>query len=439
MKRQKPAAELEGRVRDVTHSGDAAIETAQGIVLARGALPGERVRVALGRRVAGAQRGKVLNVLETSPDRVDPSCPEVERCGGCALMTLAVPAQARWKRERLQRVLSQRGIALEPELIESPQPLGYRARARLSFRAQAGAAARVGYREASSHNVHDVPRCLVLAAPLARGHAQVRELLAPVLHGGGEIALGIGDAEGCVVDISSELPQPPAVYAAAERLAGAEGIAGVALRIGFGKEASAPALWGDPRQRAIGEDGLVLWAPPGAFMQANPGINALLVARVAQLAETAGARVLELYAGHGNLSIALARGAAELRAVEAERDAAEACRQNLLARSLSHARVVCDDAARGAAGKGAVDVVVLDPPRTGAREALPAIVARAPARIVYVSCDLASLRRDLGELALAGYHVDAALAFDMFPQTPHLESVVRLRRVSRAPLARSRD
>jgi 23S rRNA (uracil1939-C5)-methyltransferase len=136
--------------------------------------------------------------------------------------------------------------------------------------------------------------------------------------------------------------------------------------------------------------------------------------------------VLELFAGHGNFSVALAAQASELRAVESDQQAAEACRQNLRERKLGHARVVCDDAARGAQGRTHVDVVVLDPPRTGARAALSAIVARRPKRIVYVSCDGATLRRDLGELAASGYRVDAAAAFDMFPQTSHLEAVVRL-------------
>jgi 23S rRNA (uracil1939-C5)-methyltransferase len=339
-------------------------------------------------------------------------------------MTLALPAQARWKHARLRSLLQQRGFTIEPELIESPRALGYRARARLSFHAARHGRTQIGYRAAASHMISDVERCLVLGDALAAGYAALREQLAAVLQGEGEIALGIGAGERCVIDISSEAPQPPEAYAAAERLAASAAVAGVSLR----SEGGARATWGDARQLGVGADGQPLWAPPGAFMQANPEVNAKLVARVAELAEPAGARVLELYAGHGNLSIALAGPAAELRAVESDRDAAEACRQNLLARSLAHARVVCDDAARGASGKGPVDVVVLDPPRSGAREALPAILTRAPSRIVYVACDLASLRRDLAELQRAGYTVDAAVALDMFPQTTHLESVIRLRR-----------
>jgi 23S rRNA (uracil1939-C5)-methyltransferase len=425
----RPGEPLEGRVRDLTHGGDAVVETERGLVLARGALPGERVRVRLDRRAGGAQRGTLLELLAETPERVVAPCPEVERCGGCPLMTLAQPAQARWKREHLRALLEQRGATIEPDWIESPNPLAYRARARIAFRARSGGAL-LGYRAAASHALVDVASCAVLSPPLAAGYARVREWLAAELSGEGEIAIGLGAEQRCAIELSSATPQTPGLYGAAERLAACPEVAGVAVRIGDGRTAAA-ATWGDPRQLGLGADGLPLWAPPGAFMQANPEVNAELARRVSAFAEPAGARVLELYAGHGNLTVALAREAADLRAIESERDAADACRENLRARGFDHARVTCDDAARGAAGKGRADVVVLDPPRTGAKEALPEIIARNPARIVYVSCDLASLRRDLGELVGAGYRIDAAAGFDMFPQTTHLESLVRLSRGAR--------
>ena len=423
-------AVLEGRVRDLTHGGDAVVETERGLVLARGALPGERVQVRLAGRAAGAQRGTLLAVSGPSEDRVSAPCAHAEACGGCPLMTLARPAQGRFKRERLRALLAQRGSQLEPELVESRHPLGYRARARLSFRAQAGGPARIGYHAAGSRSLLDVAHCLVLSPALAAGYARLREQLAAWLRGAGEIALGVGAEQRCVIELRTEAPQPPELYRAAAALAECDEVAGVSLRIGPHDEGST-ATWGDPRQLAQGADGLPLLAPAGAFMQANPEVNAALVRYVAALAETTGARVLELYAGHGNFSVLLARGAAELRAVESDRAAADACRENLRVRAMEHARVVCEHAARGAAGKGRLDVAVLDPPRAGARDVLPVLLSRAPARIVYVACDLASLRRDLAELVQAGYRVDAAAAFDMFPQTTHLESVVRLNRGGR--------
>ncbi len=421
--RQRADFELEGRVRDLTAGGEAVVETARGIVLARGALPGERVRVRLGGRGGGAQRGSVLALLERSAERVEAPCPLQPRCGGCPLMTLAEPAALRFKQERLSRLLSRLGWTLQPALFASPHALGYRTRARLAWQrdGERGAIC-VGYHAPGSRRLLEVDSCAVLGPVLAGGYAALRARLAPALHGRGEIALGVGTQQGCVAELSSAEPQPPAAYAAAEALVAGGGLRGLALRVGEG----VAAVFGDGRLQAPGSDGEPLWAPAGAFTQANPEVNARLAAQVLALAQPQGARVLELYAGHGNLSVGLARDCAELRAVESDRAAAEACRQNLRERGLTRAKVVCDDAAHGALGKGAVDVVVLDPPRAGARAALPAIVGRKPARIVYVSCELTTLGRDLGELARSGYRADAAALFDMFPMTAHLESVVRL-------------
>lgn len=415
--------ELEGRVRDVAHGGEAVVETALGIVLARGALPGEKVRVRIERRAGGVQRGRVLGLLEPSPDRIPPPCAIAERCGGCPLMTLAPEAQAVHKRERLRRVLEQRGYMHEPEWVVSPNLLGYRTRARLGW-APASGTARIGYRAAGSNALIDTQHCAVLAPALDSGLGWLRARLAPLLAGEGEIALGLGVGERCVAELKTDAPQSPALYATAEALVAQGAFAGLALRAG-GRELP-PARFGDPRQVGVGADGALLWAASAGFTQANREVNARLVARVAELAEPQGASVLELYAGHGNFSVALAPAARELCAVEADREAAEACRANLKARGLSHARVVCEDAARSAGGRGRVDAIVLDPPRTGAREALTGMVARKPSRIVYVSCDTATLRRDLGELVSAGYVIDAAAGFDMFPHTAHLEAVVRL-------------
>lgn len=415
---------LEGSVRDISHGGDAVVETERGIVMGRGALPGERVRLRIVKRVAGVARGKLLERVETSPDRITPSCELVEQCGGCPLMPLAGEAQQRFKRERFRRVLAHHGSMLEPEWVASPRSLGYRARARLAWHADARST-RVGYRAAGSDTLVDVPACAVLDPTVARGYALLRERLAPELQGRGDIALGLGADNKSVAELVSSTPQPEAVYAAMGALVAQGELAGLSLRVG---RDAAPASWGDPRQQTLGADGQALWVAAGGFTQVNPGINALLAERVRSLAKPEGATVLELYAGHGNLTVALAPGAASVVAVEGDAKAAEACRQNLRARSYSHVRVVCKDAADAARDEPRADVVVLDPPRAGAREVLAALLTHGPERIVYVSCDLMTLRRDLGPLLAAGYGIDAALAFDMFPQTAHLETLVSLTR-----------
>jgi 23S rRNA (uracil1939-C5)-methyltransferase len=360
-------------------------------------------------------------VVEPSEDRIDPACALAERCGGCPLMSLAPSAQLRFKQQKLRGMLSGLGLELEPDVVPSPHVLGYRGRARLSFRHE-GAGTRIGYFAAASHALVDVPGCAVLRPALAAGLSALRAELASTLQGDGEITLGLGEGGRCVAELACREPQPPAAYAISDALVTRGALAGISLRVGDGAAAS----FGDPRQLDMALDGLPLRAAAGGFRQANPEVNALLTERVLALAEPAGARVLELYAGHGNFTVGLAALAASVRAVESDRAACDACREALQLRGFAHAQVVCADAAEGARGRGALDVIVLDPPRTGAKSALPAILARAPRRIVYVSCDLATLRRDLGELLSAGYAVDAAAGFDMFPNTAHLETVVRL-------------
>ena len=155
-------------------------------------------------------------------------------------------------------------------------------------------------------------------------------------------------------------------------------------------------------------------------------MNRALVARVAELARTEGMRVLELYAGSGNLTLALAPGSESYTAVEQSPDAVLALRTNLAARDL-RVKVVESDVAKALAG-GPVDVVVLDPPRTGAPSVLATLAQRKPKRVIYVSCDPATLGRDVAELLTRGYVVTWAEAFEMFPQTADLESVVQLER-----------
>jgi 23S rRNA (uracil1939-C5)-methyltransferase len=160
------------------------------------------------------------------------------------------------------------------------------------------------------------------------------------------------------------------------------------------------------------------------FSQVNDGINELLVEHVAALAEPEGMRVLELHCGVGNFTVALAEAAETLVAVERDPGAAEACRANLAARQLD-ARVIEGDADRPPRGR--YDVVVLDPPRQGAKALFEDdAVWHGTRRIVYVSCDTATLSRDLRLACRRGYRIDQVIAFDMFPQTAHLESLVRL-------------
>ncbi len=418
--RAQSAPPVEGTAREMARGGEAVVDTDRGVVFVAGALPGERVRLRELRREGGALRGALDAVLRASPERVAPPCAIAARCGGCPWMNASIEAQRSWKQRFLAEAL---GATDLPVWLEAAgDPLGYRRRARLVF--AGGRHAKLGYRTHRGTVIVDTSECIVLDSSLAGALPDVRRLLLPLLAGQGEVHLAVSARDGApaaAVVVTSGSAQPTAVFRACEALASLPGIAGVALRAGG---AVAPAVWGDPREHTTGGDGLPLVGPPGGFSQANEAVNAVLVAHVARLAETAGKRVLELYAGHGNLTVALAPGAASLVAVEYDEAAAAACRENLARRGLTGVRVVAGDAAAWQGGP--VDVVVLDPPRAGAREVLDAIARRRPERIVYVSCDTATLGRDIARLRALGYVPDAAIALDMFPQTAHLESVVRL-------------
>jgi 23S rRNA (uracil1939-C5)-methyltransferase len=196
-------------------------------------------------------------------------------------------------------------------------------------------------------------------------------------------------------------------------------------------EGGAPVSHGDVRQHAIDREGKTVSGTPFGFAQANDRLNLALVEHVIELADARALRVLELYAGHGNFTLGLAAVAKEVVAVESERTAAETCQLNARERGLTNVRVRAEDAAKVASERATFDVVVLDPPRAGAKDALAGIARAKPTRIVYVSCDPGTLRRDLGLLSGLGYAVVHARGFDMFPHTPHVETVVKLERAAK--------
>ena len=413
---------LEGHVRDVTDAGDAVVETERGIVMARGGLPAERVRVRVEAARAGVLRGVVLAVLAASPDRVEPECGLAERCGGCPLMSLALDAQRRLKLERVGRaVASLAADGVEARLEELGPPLGYRRRARFAFKSLSGAVV-LGYHAHASKQLIDVAACPVLEPALARALLALRASLGPALLGSGEIELSTLEAGQVHVSVRAEAAQPASSYRAAEALASTDPVVSVALRVGGG----APARFGrDARDAAQTASPLV--ANDG-FTQVNAVVNARLRELVFELAGARSARVLELYAGQGNFTLGLAEHAASLIAIESNPASAEACRARLRANHYDHARVIASEVAAARLPERC-DVIVLDPPRGGANELAQVAVRTRAQTIVYVSCHMTTLGRDLRALHAVGFEVDRVHALDMFPQTAHVEAVVRMRRI----------
>jgi 23S rRNA (uracil1939-C5)-methyltransferase len=173
---------------------------------------------------------------------------------------------------------------------------------------------------------------------------------------------------------------------------------------------------------------------PGGFSQVNRDQNRAMLKVVRQMACFQGTeQFLDLFCGNGNLSLPLAGEVAGVTGVEEYAGSIAAAEANRAANGITHAEFICADAAAGlkqlAASGRRFDTVILDPPRSGAAEALPGLCCLNPDRIIYVSCDPSTLARDCGQLADNGYHVRECVPLDMFPQTYHLESVTLLQKL----------
>jgi 23S rRNA (uracil1939-C5)-methyltransferase len=384
---------VELRIESLAAGGDGVGRAPDGrVVFVPFTAPGDLARVAVRERRARWLRGEAIELVEAGPGRTDPLCPVFGTCGGCDWQHLAYDAQVAAKRALLVDAIERIARLPVPESFAfhaSPAPYGYRSRARVA--ADRG---RVGFRRRRSHAVCAVSRCPVLVpaldAPLARLAAS-----------------------------------PPAREAEWELTAGADGRASVA-RLPVRDS-------GDWVPIEVAGERLRISA--GSFVQANALLRGDLARVVVEAAGSAGT-CLELFAGAGFFTVPLARRFARLVAVEANPGAVADLEENLAAAGLAGVEIVAAPVAHAlespAIAALAPDVVVLDPPRTGlepaAREAL--VDQRAP-RIVYVSCDPATLARDVAELADRGWSLAALDGFDLFPQTAHVEAVARLERPRR--------
>lgn len=372
--------------------------------------------------------GRVLRVVEPSADRVSPPCPHVEVCGGCDLMHLSTAAQERAHAEIARAAISHACAgAVIPEVRShpAPAPLAYRTRARLFLRADRRRV-RVGYRAPGSHDLTPVDTCVVLDPTIAPLVGELSAVLAGATgEGDAQIARGHGGLP--VVSIAWRGELPPATWAALDAKVKSGAWAGARVVL-YG--AGQPATFGDPRPVIAGPDGAPLTIAAGGFAQPSDAGAAMLARRVDELSrmetKPRPRHVVELFAGSGTLSVLLAKDAASFTAVEIDAAACAAARENLKARSLE-AKVVGADADAFAIPP-VTSVVVLDPPRAGAPGAAKAILASSARVVVYVSCDPATLARDLAVMTGGRLSLTHVETFELFPQTSHVETIVRLER-----------
>lgn len=416
-------------ISDLAHDGRGIARINGKVTFIAGALPGERVRFHLTRQGRQTDEGETQVIERESPDRVTPRCPHFGVCGGCTLQHLSAPAQIVFKQKQLLDALERIG-KVEPEelapAVTGPE-WGYRRRARLSVYRSKDSGVRIGFREKETPFTAQLQSCDVLDERVGYkliALAQCIERLNPrTLVSQIEVA-----AAGTVALVFRVMAAPmPEDLEVLKDFGLREGFE-ILLQTG-GPETvlplTPPAL---PLSYSPDGSDLRLGFRPMDFIQVNGTVNRIMVRQALDwLALQPGERVLELFSGLGNFSLPLARAGAQVTAVEGEASLVEKARENARDMNLD-IRFEKGDLFRpdikASWLREKYDAVLLDPPRAGAREVLPLVAARKPARILYVSCHPGTLARDAAYLVHEqGYRLQRAGILDMFPHTAHVESM----------------
>lgn len=387
------------------------------------ALPGELVRAHVVKAARKHVVGVVDEVLEPSSDRVVPPCPLAWVCGGCDWQHIAPAAQPALGLAMVADALRQLGVT--PVLGEGPgigDGLGYRRRARLHYRKD-GDALVLGFMRKRSDEVIDTPACPVLVAPLRHALGRLRRAAA-VLPNEGEVHI-LTDGKHVAIGLPGLKPGKALTEALEECLDRV--LVGIEIRGGRSRQRI-----GTPLLEIDGGGGLPpMIASPFVFTQARSDVNRALLRHVLARAKPHGKRVLELYAGAGNFTRALARVASRVWTCDDDRESVGLLRKLAEEHGLPINAKHGDVAAlvpRIAAGPTRYEVVVADPPRSGlGRDAARALAIVATERIVIVGCDPATLARDLTVLVAHGWAIDEVAVFDMMPMTAQVECVATLR------------
>lgn len=439
-----PQDPVEAEIESLNQKGQGRARVDGKPVRIHGALPGERVRFRYTKMVRDRAEGAVVDVLAPSPQRVAPRCPHADLCGGCSLQHMDPAAQIRWKQEILERALE--GCGVRPARWLPPLTaghFGYRRKARLGVRyVEKKGRTLVGFRERGTSFVADLRRCETLHPAVGERIGEIAALIdgLSIRERVPQIEIAMGDGP-CVLVF--RVLDPPS-EADLGRLLAFGAATGLRIYLQEGGAESIRPLPGQavdlaytlPGDTADGRmDAPVrLHFAPTDFTQVNLELNRAMIAQALHLlAPEPDHRVLDLFCGLGNFTLPIARRAAQAVGVEGDSGLVERARANAGHNHVENVSFEVTDLYRDLNGAPWLaerfDLAVLDPPRSGALPVLDKLAGLGVERILYVSCNPASLATDADRLVnTLGYRLAAAGVLDMFPHTAHLESMALFER-----------
>ena len=436
----------EALISDYTSEGQGVAKVDGCAVFIPNAIAGERVLVRIEKAQKTWAAGKITEILEKSPHRVQRECPISASCGGCDFWHMDYEEETRLKAERVRQALNRIGgenLETMP-ILAAPTCQGYRNKAQYPVASKKGRAY-AGFFRAGTHQVVENARCRILPEETDR----IKDLVVDYVN---QYRISVYDEEAhkgllrhiyvrrgavsgqilvCLVVNGRALPKPEALV---ERLKALPGFTTLVLSVNTKK---GNTILGDEFITLYGpgfvEDtlcGLRFRLSARSFYQVNHHqAQRLYEAAIAQAEITKADTVLDLYCGVGTITLCMAKAAGKVIGVEVIPQAVEDARDNAKRNGIENAEFFCGDAGQAALELEArgiqADVVVVDPPRKGLNaDAIEALARFAPRRIVYVSCDPATLARDVALLKERGYQLKNAMAADLFPRCAHVESIV---------------
>jgi 23S rRNA (uracil1939-C5)-methyltransferase len=459
----EPGDVVEVDCTDLIAKTGQAVGRADGMVVyVLGPVPGERARVRIESVKAKYAVAELVELLDRSPDRTEPFCPVFGTCGGCQVQHLSYPAQLRWKRRIVENAIRRLGGIAEPRVgmpIGMDEPRAYRNKMALVVtgpgRAPEPASelpqTTFGFYAARTHDVVPIKGCPIVMPQLDRGIAGLWDAAAdpataPAFNGARHAIARVGSSSGEVVlSITTERASATLGARASALAAKLPGTIGISNSFEPPSENAVMgrrhvSLYGSPEMH---EEiaGVRFRVSPASFFQVNSEIVGKIFAYLATQLGHAG-RIIDLYCGAGTFAIFFAKHGARVVGIEENPSAVREAKANALLNGVSETTVFIngrvDGTLRskvGAEALAAASVVFLDPPRKGSDEATldTVIRARVP-HVWYLSCNPATLARDLAQLVAGGYRLGGVQPFDMFPQTGHIEALASLHRADVEPL-----